>query len=186
MDKVMENSKMNRKRAVKSNSKDTKDGFGKNFIENVLCIRRVAKVIKGGRRLVFSAFVVVGDGDGKVGVALGKGREVAGAVSKAFKRAKKNMVVVPIEDTTVPFDVEEKYGASKVLIKPATRGTGVIAGGAVRMIMGAAGVKNVLSKTFGSSHSINVAYAVMGALKKLQHLSKIRQLRNGIISGNNL
>lgn len=147
------------------------------MIEGVLSIRRVAKVIKGGRRLTFSAFVVVGDGNGKVGVAIGKGREVAPAVSKAFKRAKKGMLDVPLNNSTIEFDVTEKFGASKVLIKPATPGTGIIAGGAVRLMMSALGVKDILSKTFGSTNSINVAYAVMKAFKKLKTLDAVKKIR---------
>lgn len=148
-----------------------------SFVESVLSIRRVAKVIKGGRRLTFSAFVVVGDGNGKIGVAIGKGREVAPAVSKAFKRAKKDLLDVPLNNATIEFDVTGKFGSSKVLMKPAAPGTGVIAGGAVRLIMNALGVKNVLSKTFGSTNSINVAYAVMKAFKRLNTLGIIKKVR---------
>ncbi len=149
----------------------------KSFFEEVVSIRRVAKVVKGGRRLGFSAFVVVGDGEGKVGLGSGKGREVAPAVSKAFKRAKKNLVEVPLHDATIPFDVEAKYGASKVVLKSASKGTGIIAGGAVRLIMNAIGVKDVLSKSMGASNPINISYAVIRALKKLQALNVIKKIK---------
>lgn len=158
-------------------SRDREQDRGLNFVEEVICVRRVAKVIKGGRRLTFSAFVVVGDGAGRVGVALGKGREVAPAVSKAFKRARKNMITVPLYDATLPYGVEAKFGASRVVLRSASKGTGVIAGGAVRAIMGAAGVKNVLSKSLGSSNSITVAYAVMRAFSMLKSAQQISRLR---------
>lgn len=158
---------------MKNNEKKSVGAFGEKapvnpLIEQVISVRRVAKVIKGGRRLMFSAFVVVGNGNGKVALGIGKGREVAPAVSKAFKRAKKNLVDIPLADTTVLFEVDAKFGASKVLLKPAVKGTGVIAGGAVRQVMQAAGIKDVLSKSQGSSNSINVAYATMKALNSFK------------------
>ena len=160
----------------------TEKAFGKDggspFVEEVISVRRVAKVVKGGRRLVFSVFVVVGDGCGKIGLGSGKGREVAPAVSKAFKRAKKSLVEIPLQDTTIPFDVTAKFGASKVLVRAARKGTGVIAGGAVRLIMSALGVRDVLSKSLGSSNPINVAYATVRALKKLQSLDVLQKVKN--------
>lgn len=155
----------------------SRDGSNTSFIEEVISIRRVAKVIRGGRRLVFSVFVVVGDGNGQVGLGSGKAREVAPAVSKAFRRARKNLVKVPLKDSTIPFDINAKFRASKIMMKPAHKGTGIIAGGAVRLIMSALGVKDVLSKAFGASNSINVAYATMKALKQLCFLGLVKKNR---------
>jgi len=149
-----------------------------SFVEEVVSVRRVAKVIKGGRRLMFSAFVVVGDGAGKVGLGSGKGREVAPAVSKAFKRAKKSLIEIPMQDTTIPFDVAAKFGASKVMMRTAKKGTGVIAGGAVRLIMNALGIKDVLAKSLGSSNPINVSYATVRALKKLNALHVLQKIKS--------
>ena len=148
---------------------------GPAFVEEVISIRRVAKVIKGGRRLMFSAFVVSGDENGRVGVGLGKGREVAPAVSKAFKRAKKNLLEVPLKDATVPFEIMAKFGASKVLLRPAKKGTGMIAGGAVRQILGALGIKDILAKSIGSSNSVNVSYATLKALKSLKNIASVKE-----------
>lgn len=148
-----------------------------NFIETVLNVRRVAKVIKGGRRFAFSALVVVGDGEGKAGIALGKGRDVSAAIAKALRRARKNMISVPLYKTTIPFTVLGKYGASSVLIRSASKGTGVIAGGAVRSLMEAIGVRDVLAKSIGSSNPQNVVKAAIHALKQLrsaQHIAKLR------------
>ena len=147
------------------------------YSENVLNVRRVAKVIKGGRRFAFSALVVVGDKNGKVGLALGKSREVSTAISKAFKRARKTMFSVPLYKTTIPFTILGKHGASRVLLRSASKGTGVIAGGAVRTIMEAIGVKDILAKSLGSENAQNVAKATVQALLKLKsarHLANIR------------
>lgn len=165
-----------------SNRKERESGRDVNnsFIEEVVSIRRVAKVIKGGRRLMFSAFVVVGDGAGKVGLGSGKGREVAPAVSKAFKRAKKNLVSIPLQDSTVPFDVAAKFGASKVMMRAARKGTGVIAGGAVRLIMSAVGIKDILAKSLGASNPINVSYATVKALQKLSALNVVKQIKSEV------
>jgi len=147
------------------------------YSEAVLNVRRVAKVIKGGRRFAFSALVVVGDKKGNVGVALGKGREVSAAIAKALRRARKNMFYIPFYKTTIPYSVEAKHGASRVIIHSASKGTGVIAGGAVRSVMEVAGVKDILAKTIGSSNPQNVVKATVKALQKLrtaQHLAKLR------------
>lgn len=148
-----------------------------DYSEAVLNVRRVAKVIKGGRRFAFSALVVVGDKKGNVGVALGKGREVSAAIAKALRRARKNMFYIPFYKTTIPYSVEAKHGASRVIIHSASKGTGVIAGGAVRSVMEVAGVKDILAKTIGSSNPQNVVKATVKALLKLrtaQHLAKLR------------
>ncbi len=151
------------------------------YIEKVLKVRRVAKVITGGRRFSFSAIVVVGDGQGRVGVALGKSRDVASAISKAVKRARLNIVSVPLYKTTIPFTVEGKYSASKVLIRSAAKGTGVIAGGAVRAVMEALGVQDVLAKSLGSENSHNVVKATMKALSKLRSAKHFAALRGKTI-----
>jgi len=147
------------------------------FAETVLNVRRVAKVIKGGRRFAFSALVVVGDRNGKVGIALGKGREVSSAIAKALKRARKSMFSVPLYRTTIPYTVLGKYGASNVLIRSASKGTGVIAGGAVRAIMEAVGVKDVLAKSLGSSNAQNVVKATIHALQKLKSAKQLAAVR---------
>ncbi len=151
-------------------------------VEVVLSVRRVAKVIKGGRRLAFSAFVVVGDRKGNVGIALGKSKEASSAIGKALRRAYKRMVCVSIYKTTIPFDIEGRHGASKVTLCSTSKGTGVIAGGAVRAIMEALGVKDILSKVFGPSNSQNVAYATMNALKRLRSARHIAWLRDKSIN----
>lgn len=155
---------------------------GDEFIEKVLKVRRVAKVITGGRRFTFSALVVVGDGQGKVGVALGKSREVSSAISKALKRARSNMVAVPLYKTTLPFTVQGKHCASKVLIRSASKGTGVIAGGAVRAVMEALGVHDVLAKSLGSNNSHNVVKATMKALLKLRSAKALAAIRGKTVA----
>jgi small subunit ribosomal protein S5 len=151
-------------------------------IETVLNVRRVSKVVKGGRRFAFSALVVVGNGHGRVGVALGKGREVAAAISKALRRAKKSMFTVPLYKTTIPYTVQGKHGASNVLIRSASKGTGVIAGGAVRAVMEAAGVKDVLAKSLGSSNPQNVVKATVHALNKLISAKELAAIRGKSIN----
>jgi small subunit ribosomal protein S5 len=158
------------------NKKETLDPSDE-YVENVLNIRRVAKVIKGGRRFAFSALVVVGDKKGSIGVALGKSREVSSAISKALKRARKNMFSVSLYKTTIPFTVLGRHGASTVLIRSASKGTGLIAGGAVRAVMEALGVKDVLAKSLGSANSQNVVKATINALKKLKTARQIAALR---------
>ena len=147
------------------------------LVETVINVRRVVKVIKGGRRFAFSALVVVGDTAGKVGVALGKSRDATSAIAKALKRARKDMFVVPLYKTTVPFTITGRHGASKVLIRSASRGTGVIAGGAVRAVMEALGVKDVLAKSIGSGNPQNAVKATIDALKKMRSASYIMNLR---------
>ena len=138
------------------------------FIEQVVKIRRVSKVVKGGRNLTFNAMVVVGDGAGNVGIALGKAGAVPDAVRKGTANARKNMGPVKLRDTTIPHAVTYRFSGSSVLLKPAAPGTGVIAGGGVRAVLEAAGVKDVLTKTFGSTNSINVVKATLEALKQLR------------------
>ena len=156
--------------------------------ESVLKVRRVAKVIKGGRRFSFSALVVVGDKNGSVGVALGKSREVATAISKALKRARKSMFSVPLYKTTSPFTVEGRHGASLVLIRSASKGTGVIAGGVVRAVMESLGVQDVLAKSIGSPNSQNVVKATLDALRQLRSAQQLASMRGKTLKdlfGNN-
>ena len=140
----------------------------KLFDEQTVSIDRVSRTVKGGRRLRFKALVVVGDRKNKVGVGVSKGRDVQQAVEKATNIAKKTMITIPVENDTLPHEVELKYGASRVLLKPAAPGTGIIAGGVVRTIIGVTSVKNLVSKSIGSTNKVNVAYATIKALSELK------------------
>ena len=137
--------------------------------DKLINVNRVAKVMKGGKRLRFTALVVTGDGNGVVGIGLGKANEVPGAISKASAVAKKNLIKVPLNGTTVFYEIRVKYGAAQVLLKPAAPGTGIIAGGSVRAVLEAAGVKDILTKSLGSANRINVAKATMLALSRLKN-----------------
>ncbi len=137
--------------------------------ERLVHINRVTKVVKGGKRLSFRALVVVGDGNGHVGIGVGKAKEVPGAISKAGAIARKNLVEVPLAGNTIPHEIRVKYGAAKVLLKPAAPGTGVIAGSSIRVVCEAAGVKDILTKSLGSSDRINMAKATMLAISRLKH-----------------
>jgi small subunit ribosomal protein S5 len=139
----------------------------KEFEEKIAQINRVAKKTKGGNRISFSVLVVVGDKKGKVGVALGKALDVNGAVKKGLARAKKKMITVPMRGTTIPHEVWIKKGAAKILLKPAPPGTGIIAGGAVRMVVELAGIRDIVSKILGSNNKASNVYATIAALKKL-------------------
>ncbi len=147
--------------------------------ERVVQINRVAKVVKGGRRFSFSAVVVVGDGAGHVGVGLGKAGEVPESIRKGVEDAKKNLIRIPMVGTTIPHEVNVQYSASKVMLKPASQGTGVIAGGAVRAVLESAGVRDILSKVYGSTNPVNVSRATIEALRGL-HSAEELSARRGV------
>jgi len=155
-----------------------REAHEQEFIEHVVKIYRVAKVVKGGRRFSFSAIVVVGDGKGRVGAAMGKASEVPDAIRKAIERAKGNMIEVPLVNTTIPHEVHGRKDAAKVLLKPASLGTGIVAGGPVRAVVDAAGYKNILTKCLGSNNATNVVWAALDGLSRLRTAEEVASRRN--------
>jgi len=155
-----------------------REAHEQEFIEHVVKIYRVAKVVKGGRRFSFSAIVVVGDGKGRVGAAMGKASEVPDAIRKAIERAKGNMIEVPLVNTTIPHEVHGRKDAAKVLLKPASLGTGIVAGVPVRAVVDAAGYKNILTKCLGSNNATNVVWAALDGLSRLRTAEEVASRRN--------
>ncbi|MFH1024356.1 MAG: 30S ribosomal protein S5 [Planctomycetota bacterium] len=169
-----------RRRRRGGDDRDSRGGGGgaeKAFVETIVKINRCAKVMKGGRRFTWSALVVVGDKKGRVGFGYGKAGEVPPAVEKGLKAARKNLISVPMKGATIPHEIWGRFGASRVILRPAAPGTGVIAGGSVRAVLAAMGVADVLTKVYGSANPCNVVKAVFDGLSKLRSREEVERLR---------
>ena len=167
---------MNNPRSAYSGPAGANESLESGFVEKVVYINRCAKVVKGGRRFSFSALAVVGDGKGKVGIGYGKANEVPDAIRKGTENARKNMLSVILKGDTIPHEVFGEFDGGKVLLRPASPGTGVIAGGSVRAVLEAAGIKNVLSKSMGSKNHIAVVNATLAGLRKLRSADDFKKL----------
>lgn len=153
--------------------------FEKEFSETVVQINRVSKKTKGGNQMRFSALVVVGDKKGKVGVGIAKGKDVRGAIQKAVSQAKRKMIVVAMKGNTIPFDIKEKFSAAKILLKPAPAGSGIIAGGPMRVVLDSAGIRDVVGKILGTKNKISNVYATVNALKRISEIEfRKREITN--------
>ena len=157
-----------RRPARRDNRRRERSAEEKMFEEQTIAIDRVSRTVKGGRRLRFKALVVVGDRKSRVGVGVAKGRDVQQAIEKSTNIAKKNLVTIPLVNETIPHDIEVKYGAARVMLKPAVKGTGIIAGGVVRAVIGVTGINNLVTKSLGSTNKVNIAYATVKALSQLK------------------
>ena len=156
-------------------------GEGPQLFEKLIGINRVAKVHKGGKRLAFNALAIVGDGKGRVGMALGKSNEAADAIRKGFLQAQRNMITVSLKGTTIPHEVIGSFDASRVLLKPASPGTGIIAGGPVRAVCEAAGIRDILTKRLGSGNAVNLVKATLSGLQSLESAETIRERRKLVV-----
>ena len=161
--------------------RDQSRGEGPQLLEKLIGINRVAKVHKGGKRLGFNALAIVGDGKGRVGMALGRSNEAADAIRKGFLQAQRNMITIALKGTTIPHEVIGSSDASRVLLKPASPGTGIIAGGPVRAVCEAAGIRDILTKRLGSSNAINLVKATLNGLQALEHAETIRERRRLVV-----